>query len=45
MEYTKTYIEGDNRFYSYFEFMNKLQEKDHKNLAKLHISLTSKGKI
>lgn len=43
MDYVKTYIEGDNRYQSYAEFMNKLQQKEHKNLAKVHLSLTRKG--
>ncbi len=43
MDYQKTFIEGDNRYDAYAIFLEKLKEKQHKNLAKLHFTDIRKG--
>jgi hypothetical protein len=43
MNYQKTYIEGDNQYFKYMEFMNKLAKIEHKNLAKIHFTTMKEG--
>lgn len=43
MDYTKTFMEGDYRYSSYVAYLEKLKEKEHKNLAKIHFSEVRKG--
>jgi hypothetical protein len=38
MDYKKTFIEGDNRFTKYINYMNELSKAEHKNLAKIHLT-------
>lgn len=45
MDYQKTFIEGDARYDAYAAFLDKLREKEHKNLAKLHFTDVRKGTI
>ena len=43
MDYAKTFMEGDYRYQAYTSYMAKLQEREHKNLAKIHLSEIRKG--
>lgn len=38
MDYAKTFMEGDYRYSAYTSYLSKLQEREHKNLAKIHLS-------
>jgi len=38
MDYKKTFIEGDNRYIKYINYMNQLSKTEHKNLAKIHLT-------
>lgn len=44
MDYKKTFIEGDNRYIKYINYMNQLSKTEHKNLAKIHLTCLKQGR-
>jgi hypothetical protein len=38
MDFQKIYIEGNNNYMKYINYMNQLAKTEHKNLAKIHLT-------